>query len=159
MSHTPGVVNSLRYYLNYEMGNSDSLEAGVLYPAFNGEAVEWMTALWCGSWLGVRPEEDQVRDIKRLIAKGSLHHLPWVLGEIYNSLALLLPGTKEQAGWKKEAERLAARYGFRYLQDLVKVRDAWERAFQVLDQLNNAAGTHYRQRHRARDSPDLAGGF
>ncbi|MGB3546588.1 MAG: DEAD/DEAH box helicase [Saprospiraceae bacterium] len=137
VSHTPAVANSLRYYLDYELGKQDHLEPEQLYPGYGTNAIEWMVTLWCGSWLNIRPLEEQVLYLKRMLQQGGFGRMPWVTGEIYNSLALLLPGTKEQAGWKREAEQLAERHGFTYLQNMVQVRAAWERAFQVLDQLNN----------------------
>jgi len=102
------------------------LKAGPTHP------LEWMMALWCVAWTGVKPRQDHLWPLFTNLASGQYDHIPWVKIEMLNALAIIFPHHEEAAEWKEAAG--AQVQGRVFLQSLLPVKEPWEYALRLLAQ-------------------------
>lgn len=100
------------------------------------DRLEAIVLLWVANWLGLQlPAELTDRTIATAAQLLTDRQHPYVLGELLNGLAALLPLHPERSNWQRAAEELAQRHGFHYLLALQPVRPRWESALRQVERL------------------------
>ena len=133
-SSYPLLINSFLAFVRVQTGQvmageqllEQQLKAGPTHP------LEWMMALWCVAWTGVKPRQDHLWPLFTNLASGQYDHIPWVKIEMLNALAIIFPHHEEAAEWKEAAG--AQVQGRVFLQSLLPVKEPWEYALRLLAQ-------------------------
>jgi SNF2 family DNA or RNA helicase len=100
--------------------------------------LEWMMALWCVAWTGIKPRQEYLSPLFSSLEGDVYANIPWVQREIFNSLATIFPHHEQAAVWTEKAT-FQAGDGAQvpkqvFLQSLLPVKEPWEYALRLLAQ-------------------------
>ena len=140
----PALINAWLGFVRFEEGQhtvgeelllQQFTKRGVQHP------IEWMVALWCVSWAGLRVRFSRV---ERLMPDLADHydHIPWVRHEILTTLLLLFPAHPGADDWRRRREEGARTQvqGEVVLQGLLPTRARWQHTMRLLAAATQAAG-------------------
>lgn len=133
-SSYPLLINCFLAYVRIQTGQvaggeqllEMQLKAGPSHP------LEWMMALWCLAWTGVKPRQEHLARLFTELENGHYDEIPFVHTEILNSLATIFPHHEDATAWKEAAGTQVQ--GKVYLQSLLPVKEPWEYALRLLAQ-------------------------
>ncbi|MEM9260569.1 MAG: hypothetical protein AAGA62_13040, partial [Bacteroidota bacterium] len=58
---------------------------GLLHP------LEWLVGLWCAAWMGIKLRQESLKNLYLALSDGQYTQIPWVEGEIVQTLRTLFP--------------------------------------------------------------------
>jgi SNF2 family DNA or RNA helicase len=140
-SSYPLLVNCFLAYVRIQTGQVAAgeqlldmqLKAGPKHP------LEWMMALWCLAWTGIKPLQNDLKTLFSNLENGHYDNIPWVKTELLNSLVTIFPHHHEAEAWKQEAGTQVQ--GRVFLQSLLPVKEPWEYALRLLAQSKGSSAS------------------
>ncbi|TXF87065.1 DEAD/DEAH box helicase [Neolewinella aurantiaca] len=133
-SSYPLLINCFLAYVFIHTGRVETGEKLLEKQLRDGptHALEWMVALWCVAWTGMKPRQTLLRKLFSDIEEDSYIAIPWVKDEILNSLTTIFPHHEKADMWKEKASTQVQ--GKFLMQNLLPVKEPWEYALRLLAQ-------------------------
>ena len=154
----PVIINCFLAFA-YARGGNAARGEELLLQQIRGKpthALEWLVALWCLNWIGVRPRQKLLQPLFKLLSDEHFAAIPWVYAEVANALLLLFPRHPAADLWRRatgllpdEIEITDASFPTAdlarpqvptgvFLQALIPPRAPWEYALKLLGRVAGA---------------------
>ncbi|WP_020569193.1 DEAD/DEAH box helicase [Neolewinella persica] len=138
----PKLINCFLSFVRVRTGDAHGGEKLLEHQLKQGlsHPLEWMVALWCINWTGLKPRQSMLASLFQDLDNGDFANIPWVKAEIYHSLLTIFPHAPNAENWQADIADFLdnqARTQVQktvFLQSLLPVKAPWEYALRLLQQ-------------------------